>query len=121
MMASEILERRARQVRSRLALRAWDYRQRHLARGVWFRLRRLLADAAAAYAIPEAEARRLLAEGFASEAVGAQLEPPKLMIFVPPARIHEIKGARELPLRLARELLEARQIALVRFPDPGAS
>ena len=39
----ETLERRVRQYRSRMLIRAFDYRQRHHAGGVWFRLRRLLA------------------------------------------------------------------------------
>ncbi|HEV8358624.1 MAG TPA: hypothetical protein VGX21_05695 [Methylomirabilota bacterium] len=47
------LERRVRQVRSRVAVQAWEYRQRHHAKGVWMRLRRILADAQAAYVIPK--------------------------------------------------------------------
>ena len=39
------LEQRARQFRSRVLVRSWEYRQRHHARGVWFRFRRVLADA----------------------------------------------------------------------------
>ncbi len=113
---SEALERRARQMRSRLLRRAWDYRQRQHAAGVWFRLRRVLADAEAAYVIPETEARRLLDEGHVAERVGAELEPPKTLLFVSPERLARIDGARELPVRLDRELLAARHVALVRFP-----
>ena len=44
----DALERRARQVRARVAVRAWEYRQRKLSKGVWFRLRRVLVDASSA-------------------------------------------------------------------------
>ena len=47
---TEAVERRLRQLRSRVLVRAWDYRQRNHARGVWFRLRRVLAEASQAYA-----------------------------------------------------------------------
>jgi hypothetical protein len=113
---SEALERRARQVRSRLLLRGWQFRQRHHAAGVWFRLRRLLADASAAYAIPEAEAHLLVAEGHVPEPVGDELEPPKVILFVSPERLARIEGAGEVPLRLGGELLAARHLALLRFP-----
>lgn len=113
---SEVLERRARQMRSRLVRRAWEYRQRHHAAGVWFRLRRLLADASAAYVISEAAARQLVDEGHAPEPVGAELEPPKLLLFVAPERVARIAGAREIPVRLGGEQLAARHPALVRSP-----
>ncbi len=111
------LERRVRQVRSRVAVRAWAYRQRHHAKGVWMRLRRVLTDARSAYVIPGSEAERLLAEGFRPEAVGLELEPPKVVLFVPAARAARIAGAREIPVRLEAALLEApAALVLVRFP-----
>jgi len=61
---SASLERRARQYRSRMLIRAWDYRQRGHARGVWFRLRRVLADASHAYAVSASDADRLRAEQY---------------------------------------------------------
>ncbi|HEV8309662.1 MAG TPA: hypothetical protein VGW35_18520 [Methylomirabilota bacterium] len=113
---SDDLERRVRQVRSRVAVRAWEYRQRHHAKGVWMRLRRILADAAAAYVIPESEAERLVAEGFPPEPVGRELEPAKVILFLPAERVARLAGAREIPVRLEVELLEAPALALVRFP-----
>jgi hypothetical protein len=110
------LERRLRRHRSRLAIRAWEYRQRHCARGVWFRLRRVLADAARAFVITDDAARSLLAEGHAPEPVGAELEPAKTILFVPAERIARVAGAREVPVSLHAEVLEARCLALVRFP-----
>src|SRR5262249_142808 len=99
----------------RVAVRAWEYRQRKHSKGVWFRLRRILADAATAYAIPDAEVARLLSAGFAPEPVGAELEPPRRIFFVAAERVTAIHGRRELPLRLGPELLAERNVALVRL------
>jgi hypothetical protein len=110
------LARRVQQVRSRFAVRAWEYRQRHHAKGVWMRLRRILADARSAFVIPLTEADQLLAEGFQPEAVGRELEPPKIILFVPAARAERLNEAREIPVRLEVALLEAPALALVRFP-----
>lgn len=112
---SRSLEQRAERVRSRAAVRAWEYRQRNHAKGTWFRLRRLLADAARAYVVPEAEAHALEAEGFRPEPVGAALEPPKVMLVVPEARVASLPGKREIPVRLDAELLAARWLVLVPF------
>jgi hypothetical protein len=112
----EKLQRRARERQARLAVRAWEYRQRNLAHGVWFRLRRVLADAETAWAIPADEAARLVAEGFPAEAVGRQLEPAKTIVFVPAERAARLAGARQIKVRLDADLLGAEALALVRFP-----
>jgi hypothetical protein len=109
------LERRLRQQRSRVAVRSWDYRQRHHARGVWFRLRRILADAQAAFAIPCDEAAKLIAEGYPAEPVGRELEPPKVLFFVPANRVAQIGSAQRLAVRLGADLLGAECIALTPF------
>lgn len=109
------LDRRLNQLRSRVSVRSWDYRQRRHARGVWFRLRRLLADASAAYVIPSDEARRLIAEGYRAEPVGAEIEPPKLIVIVPAGRIAQIASARPVPVRLGGEWLSAECLALTPF------
>ena len=109
------LERRVKQLRSRVLVRLWDYRQRRHARGVWFRLRRVLTDASAAYVIPADEARRLIAEGYRAEPVGAEIEPPKLIVIVPAARLAQIASARPVPVRLGREWLSAECLALTPF------
>jgi hypothetical protein len=83
---------------------------------VWLRLRRVLADAQAAYVIPGGEAERLVGEGFQPEPVGREMEPPKIILFVPAERAARLTGAREIPVRLEVELLEAPALALVRFP-----
>ena len=114
--AVALLEARLRAMRARLAVRAWEYRQRDHAYGVWFRLRRLLAYSASAWSLPEAEARRLLAEGYAADPVGALLEPPKILLILPEERLRDIPGRSPIPLRLGPELLATRWVALVPFP-----
>jgi hypothetical protein len=112
---SHVLERRLRQLRSRILVRSWEYRQRRHARGAWFRLRRLLADAADAYAISPEATRDLLAEGFRPEPAGAEFHPPKVILVIPRGRAARIADARPVALRLAGDLLPADHIALVPF------
>jgi hypothetical protein len=112
---SDALHRRARAIRARALVRQWEYRQRDLAKGVWYRFRRALVDAAEAYAIPSEEAERLRREGHVALPVGDELEPPKVMFFVSPARLAEIEGRQRIPLHLDDRLLGARYVALVRF------
>lgn len=109
------LERRLRQLRSRTLVRAWHYRQRRHAHGVWFRLRRALADASEAYAIPREEAERLLSEGHKAEPVGLELEPARPILFVPAARLARTASRRSLAVRLSADLLAAESLALVPF------
>jgi hypothetical protein len=113
---TEALHRRAREIRARAAVRAWEYRQRHHAKGVWFRLRRVLAEAREAWAIPPDEADRLVAEGYVPEAVGSELAPPKRILFVPEARLATISARRRLRVGLGADLLGAPCVVLVRFP-----
>lgn len=112
---SVALRQRLRQQRSRALVRSWAYRQRGSAHGVWFRLRRLLTDANAAYVISREEARTLLSEGYRAESVGSDLEPPKLIVFAPAERIAKVPTARRVPVRLGGEILTAEWLALTRF------
>lgn len=117
---TDSLERRLRQLRSRVLARAWGYRQHGHAGGVWFRLRRALTDAREAYAISRQAAEELIAEGYQAEPVGRELEPPRLIIFVPSTRVARIPSARPLEVRLSAELLTAECLALVPFGiEPG--
>jgi hypothetical protein len=111
-----VAERRLREFRSRLLVRAWDYRQRDHARGVWFRLRRVLADAAEAFAVSEEDVRQLVAEGHGLEPVGSELAPPRQIVFVSSERARRLGSARPLEVRLSAELLASSCLALVRFP-----
>jgi hypothetical protein len=114
---SAALEQRARQYRSRMLIRAWDYRQRNHARGVWFRLRRLLAEASHVYVISSNDADELRAEGFRIEPAGHGIEPPKVIVFAPAHRVARLASAREVPVYLGGELLSGACLVLVPF-DP---
>lgn len=111
-----VQERRLRDLRSRVLVRAFDHRQRRHARGVWFRLRRVLAFAREAYALPRDEAEQLMAEGHVPDPVGRELEPPRIVLFVPAERVARIASARPLTVRLTADLLSAECLALVPFP-----
>ena len=108
-------ERRLRELRSRMLVRAFDHRQRRHARGVWFRLRRVLTFASEAYSLPPDEAARLIAEGHRPEPVGRELEPSRVILFVPAERLARIASAQRLAVRLSAETLSAECLALVPF------
>jgi hypothetical protein len=112
--ALDTMRKRAHEVRTRAAIRRWSYRQRNLAAGVWFRLRRVLAGASAAYAITDGDARRLVAEGYQPEPCGLDLAPEKTILFVDEARLSAFER-RPIPLNLGPEFLAAQAIALTPF------
>lgn len=109
------LERRAREVRSRAVVRAWEYRQRNLSRGVWYRFRRLLVDARECWEISASEAERLVVEGYEPDPVGSELQPPKQVFVVGVERCSAIEDRRQLDVRLSSELLAATHLVLVPF------
>ena len=106
---------RAREVRIRVAVRRWHYRQRNLAAGVWFRLRRVLADAKAVYVISDQDARRLVTEGYRVEACGRQVAPEKVILFVDETRLSSVESRRSIPVGLGPDFLTATAIALVAY------
>ena len=110
------LHRRLRLHESRLAVRRWEYRQRHHSKGVWARLRRVLAMAEHAYIVDDEQVAALVREGFRPEPVGHEVEPPRTWIFVPPERAAALHDAQPVPLRLGATLLGASALVLVRFP-----
>src|SRR5262245_26128011 len=109
------LERRVKAIRARALVRSWEFRQRHLAHGAWFRFREALAMAREAYSVDETTLRSLLAEGSTPDARGSGLEPPRAIVWVTAERIALIAGARRLALRLDAEMLATRWLALVPF------
>ena len=113
--AIDALRERAQAVRTRGAVRAWHYRQRNLADGVWFRLRRVLADAQAAYAISDEDAAALMAEGRIPEPSGLELSPAKTLVFIDERRLAALDSPRAIPVSLGVEFLLARAVALVPF------
>lgn len=111
------LAQRADAMRSRLRLRAWEFRQLGGTKGTWYRLRRMLARAREAHAIDEEDMRELLAEGFSREPAGDELAPPRSYVFVPEARAERIASRRALRVSLSAELLAAQDVALVAFDE----
>jgi hypothetical protein len=84
---------------------------------MWHRLRRLLADTSAAYALTEKTAGELLAEGHRPDPVGERMEPPKVILCATAERLGGIIDKRPIPVRLGADFLASRYIALVRFED----
>ncbi len=117
-MRSNDLWARAREIRSRAAIRSWELRQIPYARGVWFRLAYLLALTRSAWVISEGDARMLEAQGHDPHPVGLQFEPPRKLFVIPEGRIPPLGSAREIPLRIGLELLSAPALILVPFEDP---
>jgi hypothetical protein len=108
-------DRRVREQRARVLVRSWDYRQRHHARGTWFRLRRVLAGASAAYVVAPEDAAALVAEGCRVEPVGGAFEPPKVIVIADAARVARIGSARAVAVRLGLDVLEAQHLVLTPF------
>jgi hypothetical protein len=109
---------RVGQYRRRMLIRAWQHRQRNHTHGVWFRLRRVLADAQDAYILTRADATELVAEGYRAEPVGSELAPARLIVFAPAARLARLASARPIIVRLSAELLSAEALGLTRFEIP---
>jgi hypothetical protein len=76
----------------------------------------VLAFAGEAYALPRDEGERLVVEGYRPDPVGRELEPSRIVLFVPAERVARIASARPLAVRLSAELLSAECLALVPFP-----
>jgi hypothetical protein len=111
----EILERRLRAIRARAAIKRHEIRQIPHAGGVWFRLRRLLADAERVLLVSAEQAAELIAEGFSAEAIGAEFEPAKTIICVPADRVAGLAGVREARPAMSVEILSAPWLVIVRF------
>jgi len=109
------LEHRARQVRARAVVRRWEYRQRRFAKGSWYRLRRLLADAQECWVAPGQAREQLLARGYRPVPVGHELAPAKDIFVVPVAEVEAVAGARRIRVGLTAELLQAACVMLVLF------
>lgn len=117
---SDALYRRAREIRERLLIRSWQYRQRNLAAGVWYRLRRVLVDAAELWVIPRDAADALVAAGVVPHPVGEELVPPKRLFLIDRETLGAIGDRRQIPVRLSVDFYAAADLALIPFgPDAG--
>ena len=108
---------RIRKMKQRLAVRAWEYRQRNTSKGVWARLRGILALSERAIAVDEETAAALEASGHRPHPIGAQLEPPRRYFVLPPGEATSLSG-RTIPVRLDTSFLNEPRVALVRFDLP---
>ncbi len=112
---SDSLHAQARRVRALATVRPWEYRQRNHSKGVWFRLRRVLADAESAFAIPCSAVEQLEQEGCRRESVGIEIEPHTAILFVPAERREEISEKRPLRVALDADFFATPCVALIRF------
>jgi hypothetical protein len=110
---NEKLHARARRVRERSLIRAWEYRQRTSSNGVWHRFRRILVDAAEAWIIGEADADALEARGRIPHPVGGELAPPKRLFFLTREELESVPHRQQIPVRLHSELLLARSLVFL--------
>jgi len=108
-----ILHERARRARERALIRAWEYRQRSYSKGVWYRLRRVLVEAAQAWIIDETDADRLETLGRVPHPVGRELEPPKRIFLLGEEESSMVRHREQVPVRLCSRLLNARSLLLV--------
>lgn len=103
-------------MKQRLAVRAWEYRQRHGSKGVWDRLRFVLAFTEHAFAIDDAMAASLTAQGHRPHPVGAELEPQREYVVLAADHARCVAGAQEIAVRLDAAFLGHAKVALVLFP-----
>jgi hypothetical protein len=115
------LQDRARRVREQELIRAWLYRQRNYSTGVWYRLRRVLVDAAQAWVIDECEADRLVGSGHIPLPVGNELVPPKRLFYMNAADLKGLSLHHQIAVRLSAELLQARSLVLVPHGEPEST
>ncbi|MBX3234343.1 MAG: hypothetical protein KIT84_21760 [Labilithrix sp.] len=108
------LHERARAYRERVAVRAWQQRQKRHAHGVWDRLRRALAYSERVYGVSDEELSRLLIAGAEPLAVGGAIHPPKQILFVDERLASTVVGTL-LPASLSAQTLEASNWVLVPF------
>lgn len=109
------LHARARKIRERALILAWEYRQRHHSKGAWGRLRRVLAETAEAWVIDAEDAERLHSLGKTPLAVGREFEPKKRLFIVNSEELVLLESRRAVVVGLRKELLDAENLALVPF------
>jgi len=111
------LEIRRKAILARAAIRSHELRQWSHARGVWFRLRRLLVDAERVLVVSPEVAQELIDEGCCPSAVGLELSPEKTIFCLDEQRAAALRDAVEIRPVLSGELLGAPHLVLVRFGD----
>ena len=113
--AIEMLKARAKAIRSRAVVRAWEIRQHGHARGVWLEIERLFALTSRAWALSEADVETLIAAGHKPDDSGLRLQPQRRYFVVNAEEIAKLAGAREIEVALSSEIVSAPALALVLF------
>jgi hypothetical protein len=107
------LHERVRRMRERALIRTWEYLQRNYAKGVWFRFRRVLVDAAQAWIVDDRDADRIESEGSVPLSIGGEFDPPKRLFFLTVEQLAAVSSRRRVPVRLCCEVLQARNLVLI--------
>lgn len=110
------LEERAKRFRERQQVRAWEYRQLAGTKGVWYRLRRMLARAQRAYAVDDATMNDLIALGLRLEPVGGELAPSRRYVFVGDEGVLDGR-CTPLEVRLDAAMLASPNVVFVAFDE----
>jgi hypothetical protein len=106
--------RRVKEIRARVRVQRWRYRQRDLASGAWDRFREALAMARVAYAIDEVQYAALVAEGLPTDDRGRSLMPERRIVWLSADRARAL-GAPRIDLHLNAAMLACTYLALVPF------
>lgn len=114
--ANEMLEARARAIRLRAVIHAWEMRQRVNARGTSFEIERLFALTSRAWVLTETDVQRLIALGRRPHDAGLRLQPSRRYFVIEPADIALLADVREVEVRLGSEIFSARALGLFLFP-----
>ena len=114
-MSIEKLEARAKAVRSRAAVQAWEIRQHAHARGTWFEIERLFALTSRAWVLTEADVQTLVEMGRRPCDVGLRMQPPRQYFVIELVDLGTLAGAREIKVQLSSEIVSAPSLALVLF------
>lgn len=106
---------RIRKMKQRQAVRAWEYRQRRASKGVWDRLRAVLARSERAYALDEDAKAALRSLGVRPHPVGGELQPVREYYVLPATEGRRVASLPELQVGLGAAFLDAPRVALVYF------
>jgi hypothetical protein len=112
---NEKLEMRAKAIRSRATIRAWEIRQHAHARGAWFEIERLFALTSRAWVLTDADVQSLIEMGRTAHDAGGRLQPPRRYFVIESNDLSKLKGAREVEVRLSSEIVTSPALALVLF------
>ncbi len=113
--AVRLLRKRVSRIKSRSRIVRWENRQRKHSKGSWYRLQRLLADAAEMYIIDDETAAIIKKKGFSAHPAGKLFHPELNIFIIPEDQIPDLPEAEKRFPRLTAEMLQERNFILVPF------